>query len=125
MFDAGLCAFLESAGTPAGERIYPMRLPQRAVLPAIVYQEVSPGIEYTQSGESGVKEPRYQLDCWAANEFAAKMLALSVRMAISNYNGAMGNEQVFAAYIDGTRDDPDPDTGRCRVILDVVIQHRR
>jgi hypothetical protein len=125
VFDAGLCAFLESAGTPAGERVFPMRLPQGESLPAIVYREVSPGIEYTQGGQSGVSEPRYQLDCWGADELGAKTLAYSVQTAISGYKGAMGSEQVFAAFIEGRQDDPDPDTGRCRVILDVVIQHRR
>lgn len=125
MFDAGLYAFLVAANTSAGERVRPMRLPQGLALPAIVYSEVSPGIEYTQSGESSVREPRYQLDCWGADELAAKTLAKEVILVISNYNGLMGNETVYAAFIEGKKDDPDPDTGRCRVIIDVVIQHKR
>lgn len=125
MFDAGLFEFLSSAGTPAGERVYPMRLPQGSSLPAIVYREISPGIEYTQGGQSGVSEPRYQLDCWGADELAAKLLAFYVTSALSGYKGAMGSEQVQATFIEGRQDDPDPDTGRCRVIIDVVIQHRR
>lgn len=125
MFEAGLFVFLSNAGTPAGERVFPMRLPQGASLPALVYREVSPGIEYTQGGQSGVSEPRYQFDCWGADELAAKLLASSVTTALSGYRGAMGSEQVHAAFIEGRQDDPDPDTGRCRVIIDAVIQHRR
>jgi len=125
MFEQGLYTFLVAASTSAGERVRPMRLPQGSALPAIVYSEVSPGIEYTQGGESSLREPRYQLDCWGADELTAKTLAAEVMLAISNYNGLMGGETVYAAFIEGKKDDPDPDTGRCRVIIDVVIQHKR
>lgn len=125
MFDEGLYTFLVSTATSAGNRVKPMRLPQGLALPAIVYSEVSPGIEYTQGGESSVREPRYQLDCWGADELAAKTLAGEVILAMSNYNGLMGSETVYSAFIEGKQDDPDPDTGRCRVIIDVVIQHKR
>jgi hypothetical protein len=125
MFEAGLFTFLATAGTTAGNRVYPRKLPQGVTLPAMTYFKVSPGIEYTHSGESGQRTPRYQLDCWGADYMEARSLANEVITAISGYSGMMGDETVMAAFIEGDRDEDDPASGRSQASLDVIIQHVR
>jgi len=124
MFEEGLATFLCDAGTSAGDRIYPGRLPQGVVLPAVMWFKVSAGIEYTQSGPEKGREPRYQLDCWAETYLEARTLAEEMIAALSGYRGAMGNEMVEAAFIEGDRDNNDPETGRHWASLDVILHHQ-
>lgn len=123
MFEIGFFTFLSSAKTSAGERVYPRKLKQGAQLPALVYFKVSPGVNYVSNGESSVKTPRYQVNCWAETYLEARTLAEEVKTLLSGYAGAMGNETVTAAFIENEQDDDDPETEREMVRLDVIIHH--
>jgi hypothetical protein len=123
MFETGLYTFLSSIGSSAGNRVYPRRLKQGATLPALVYFKVSGGISYHSSGGSGLKTPRYQINCWGNTELEAKTLAEELKAVLSGYRGLMGTETVTAAFIEDEQDDDDPNTERCLVRLDVVIHH--
>jgi hypothetical protein len=125
MLESGLYTYLVSANTSAGDRIYPKRLPQGVALPAVVYLKISAGIDYTQSGESHLRTPRYQFECWGADALTAKNLAEQVIQVCSGYAGLMGDQTVQAGFIEGERDDDDPETDRDRVSLDIIFHHRR
>lgn len=124
MFETeGLKPFLDAANTSAGNRIYPRRLPQGVVLPAVVYSKVSTGIGYVSTGQSSLQTPRYQLDCWGASYISAKALAEELKTLLSGYAGPMGSRTVTAVFIEDERDDDDPDTARYWTSLDVTIHH--
>lgn len=123
MFEEGLFIFLSTARTSAGNRVYPRKLPQGAILPALAYFKVSGGISYTSSGESSLKTPRYQLNCWGDTYLAARTLAEEVKALLSAYKGAMGNETVTAAFIEDEQDDDSPETEKELVRLDIIIHH--
>lgn len=124
MFETeGLKPFLDAANTSAGNRVYPRRLPQGVVLPAVVYFMVSPGISYVSNGQSSLQTPRYQFDCWGASYITAKTLAKELKTLLSGYAGLMGSRTVTAVFIDDERDDDDPDTNRYWTSLDVTIHH--
>lgn len=124
-FSEALFSFLSGAGTTAGSRFYPNRLPQSVELPAVRYFRVSNPQEHTHSGAVVLKEPRYQLDCYAMSYLAAEALAIEVVEALDGYKGAMGDYDVGASLVeDAGKDDEDPETGRHRVSVDVVISHK-
>jgi len=124
MFETHLYNYLSQAGTSASARVYPRRLPQGVTLPAITYALVSSGIEYQSAGQSSLETPRYQLDCWGATYLAAKTLAEELKARLSGFRGQMGTKTVTAAFIEGEREDDDPETQRECVSLDVIIHHQ-
>lgn len=102
-----------------GERVYPIRLPQKATLPAIAYSRVSSPPTRTHSGRGTLEHPRYQLDCWAATYLEAEALAAAVIQALDGQR--WGNVSLAENEID----DADPETGLFRRIVDVTIWHQK
>lgn len=64
-----------------GERIYPVNLPTRESVPAIVYtiEAIDPLV--TLSGEVGIDKGRIEIICWSKNYSQAHELAQAVRDA--------------------------------------------
>lgn len=67
-------------------RIYPIKLPQGAPVPAIVYSidDISPIV--TLSGDSGIDNGTVEIVCWADDYSVAHELAAAVRSAFSESN---------------------------------------
>jgi hypothetical protein len=83
-----------------GERWYAGRLPDAVTLPAIRYATISRTAEYSQSGPSGLANPRAQIDVYAATYTAAKAGAAAVRDAI---HAAVGGD-LQALFVEDERD---------------------
>lgn len=66
----------------AGSRIYPVRLPREAVLPAVVYQIPSVEPVNSISGDSGIDNASVQVVSWAKEYATAHELAAAVRSAL-------------------------------------------
>jgi hypothetical protein len=66
-----------------GSRIYPMRAPQKAPMPAVVYQIIAGTPVSSLDGDSGLDNIRLQLTVWANRYAEAVDLAAVVRRAIS------------------------------------------
>lgn len=125
MFVEDLFSFLASAGTDAGSRFYPNRLPQKLTLPAARYFRVSNPQEHTHSGAMALQYPRFQLDCYAEKYLGAVAFAEQVVAALNGYVGVMGSHSVKASFVeDAGKDDYDPETNRHRVMVDVVIWNK-
>jgi hypothetical protein len=124
-FVEDLFSFLSDAGTDAGARIYPNVLPQGVTLPACRYMRVSNPKEHSHSGPSALKRPRFQVDCFAGTYLGAVRLAGQMEANLDGFQGAMGAYEVQASFMEEAgRDDYDPETGRHRVSVDVVIWHK-
>jgi hypothetical protein len=126
----GLFAYLSST-LSIGDRVYPLTLPQGAVLPAVVYQLVggegplhSHGDAHDGEGPSGstYQRSRVQLGCWADSARAAEVLAAEVEGAVDAFAGTWGTVPIASALVDISIDDFRPDVGRYRRIVDVVVQ---
>lgn len=124
-FEAGLYDHL-SSGLSVSDRVYPERLPQDAVLPALVYQLVpAEGPLYTHDGDTEIAIVRVQFDCWGDTFDDAVALFAELRTALSGYSGDWGDTFVGHCLLDGWHDDDDQKTGAHRRIVDARIQYRQ
>ena len=103
-------------------RMYPLLLPQNAVLPAVTYQVISDVHELNQSEPGGLPVIRLQYTCWADSYLAAQTLAAAIRVALDGFTGVMGSGSVGYAALDNMVDDYEPDTKKYRVLVDMKIQ---
>lgn len=80
------------------ETVYPLRLPEDATLPAVVYQQVSGPREYSHDGEAGPHRARWQMTAWGESYEDAKATAASVVTAVSAWDDDSGTyvERVVA-----------------------------
>ena len=111
--DAGVSAIV-------GDRVYPVRLPDEVVLPAMVYAKVSCIRYASHGGPSKLASSRFQLDCYSADYLEAKRLALA---AVAALHGKKGGD-IQAAFNDNETDGFSADDGVFRVTADILIWHR-
>jgi hypothetical protein len=104
----------------AGGRIYPVRLPDEVVLPALVYLKASCIRYASHGGPSKLASSRFQLDCYSDDYLQAKQLALSAVAALHGKNGG----DIQAAFSENETDGFSADSGLYRVTADVLIWHR-
>ncbi len=70
-----------------GTRIYPLRMPQKQVLPSIVLTRIVGGRDAHLRGSGSLAHPLYQVDCWAATHAAALALGKLCRLRLAGYQG--------------------------------------
>lgn len=93
------------------DRIYPVKLPEGAQIPAISYQLVD-GVSLSQShGEpSAGSSDLYQVNCWGSTVAEAVQVKEAAQLALDGQNGewdgADGNLRVSCIY-KGKRETPD------------------
>ena len=86
----GLRARLLSDATIAGQvsaRAYPLRLPQKPDLPAIVYLLVSDLRPQHLRGVNSLPETRFQVDAWAKSHDGAVALGALIRARLDGFSG--------------------------------------
>jgi hypothetical protein len=69
------------------ERVYPLRLPQKTVPPAIVLTRISGPRFGHLRGADGIARPRYQVDSWAVTHDVATLLGTLCRLRLNGYTG--------------------------------------
>lgn len=97
-----------------GSRIYPMRLPPKATLPAIVYQQISNSAINSIDGDSGLDNIRMQFTCWARTYEAAISLSVALRRVITS-------SPTLKAITAMELDVEDPDTRNYGSIIDFYM----
>ncbi len=105
-------------------RMYPVRLPQKPTMPALVIQKIARVREYSHSGDSNLANPTYQFDCFAVTHEGAVALQVQVEAALSAFSGTMGSETVYSAFIANVLDNFETETALYRQIVDVEFQHK-
>lgn len=108
--DAGIAAVVAA-------RVYPVVLPQNPTLPAIVYQEVRGLARAAADGDTGQRESRFLVSWWAASFGAIKVGKGLLLRLLSGYSGG----SISRVEVDGIRDDYDPETGRFRQLVELMI----
>jgi hypothetical protein len=100
-------------------RLYRMRLPIEAVLPAGTYQRIDTEPKYTHDGDAHLPTARFQIDCWAADPDAADDVADLVRAALSGYS----DDTYQSIFLADERELDEPDVGIYRRSIDFFITY--
>lgn len=116
-------ARLVSISTTAGNRIYPLRMPQQnTIFPLIVYKRISGPRIYTQEGDSELINPRIQWDCWAQTYDEMVVLSGQVKAAFSGWkNEAAGIQHSFLVF---ELDEWEEVTGLFRKMVDTQVGYK-
>lgn len=104
-------------GSMVAARVYPVVLPQNPTLPAIVYQEVRGVARAAADGDTGQRESRFLVSWWASSYSAIKVGKGLMLGLLSGYEGG----SISRVEVDGIRDDYDPETGRFRQLVELMI----
>ncbi len=121
-FRAGLYEFLAEQVPVAAlvsDRIYPSVLPDKPVLPAVVYQVVSNEQTFTHDGPVPLRRPRIQLDVWAKRRLDAERVEGALMAALVGYRGPMGAVDYTSGWgLELSTDLYEQDTGLHRISMD-------
>jgi hypothetical protein len=111
------------------DRVYPVKLPQGSVIPAISYQLVSGSpMSQCHNEPSAMPSDMYQINCWAQTSDLAAKLKEAVKKTLDGqggwWDGEGGKLRVDACIYKGQREISDPE-GRlfCRQ-TDFKINYR-
>lgn len=123
--ESGVTSLLKGAGTSAGTRVYPERLPQQPTLPAIVF-DIIDGVPQYHRDDDDLDRVRVQLGLWAETATARTTLTEEVRTATSGVRGTYGGE-VFAEILwDNIQNgEYDPELNLYQRLVDLIVWHRR
>jgi hypothetical protein len=83
-----------------GVTLYPLYVPQRAALPAIVYHEVNAERTYNLSTSSQVCVSDYQFVVISQNYIDVTTLSEQLRLALLSYSGSMGTATVQTCQLE-------------------------
>lgn len=104
--------------TLVSTRIYPRKLPQTPTYPAISYQRIS---GTPQQGSTDLRNPRYQINCWATTDIGAEALANAVVALFEEYTHEVGAPGIKMTEVVNHLDDYDDATKSYRNIVDVIF----
>ena len=96
--------------TSAGDRVYKAPGEPGMTYPAITYQRIANQPVYSINGSSGIDRVRFQVNCWAATDGAARTLAAEARTAMEGAS--------FKATLETDADDYDEGAKLYRVVMD-------
>ena len=88
-------------GAICNNRIYPVRLPQDATFPAIVYTRISSIRHSAMGSDCGIVEKRIQVSSWGKTYAAANALAEAVRDALQRFRGTVDGVVIQDIFVDG------------------------
>lgn len=107
-----------------GTRVYPLRAPQNAVRPFVVYQRISAPRVSAFGSDTGIARPRFQVTAWADTYAGAKAVATAVRQALQRYRGTILGVEILDCYVDTDQDLVDDEVKLFGHATDFFIPHR-
>jgi uncharacterized protein DUF3168 len=127
--EAGLFTLLSTnAGISAlvATRIYPLRIPEGATLPAVAYHKVTGPRTHSKDGDMSLSHPRFQVTCWAKDYSDAKAVRDAVIAALDGFTdgGTMGGVVVDQVIVENDLDLLDNQTLEFGASIDAIIWHQ-
>jgi Protein of unknown function (DUF3168) len=86
------------------DRIYPVRLPQNPVYPAITYQRVSGVREHTMGSDPGIAAPRFQVSVWGTSVQDTIDVSAQVQAALSRFSGVVSGVTIQDIFLENELD---------------------
>ena len=127
VLEEGIAAFLiadATIGAVVDNRIYPLMIPQGAILPCLTYQRISTPriVTHQSSGATGdLTNPRFQFDAWGVTQKEVKAISDALRAVLHGKRGAMGGVTIRAAIAENEEPEFDPDSELYRSRSDYII----
>ena len=81
------------------DRIYPIMLPQNAILPAIVYAPVLANYDSALQGDTGYVRQTVQFVCHDTTFRKARQLSRMAKTALQDFHGNMCGVEIQAVFI--------------------------
>jgi hypothetical protein len=106
------------------DRVYPMRVPEGAILPAISYGRTSATRTYTYDSfedTNAFVRVRMQFNCWSSKAEEAMQVGEAVLLALSGYDGELSGQLVASAFNVLEQDMYEGETKMYRRMLDFMI----
>lgn len=100
-----------------GERIYELRVPYTAPMPAITYQKIDAGYFSTLTRSLSIARPRIQVNCWADTPDVAREVAQAVRASLDGYDANGVSAMILDAHVLPVS----PDISRAGIAQDYAI----
>jgi hypothetical protein len=122
--EKALGAYLTAHVTLVAGRVYSVKLPQKAVLPALTFFRVSTVPIYSHQGFSHLTKCRFQISCWAVKHGDVREIASELRDVLDGYSGMMGTTEIGSCLCVGDRDMYEPAAGIYQAPLDFMVAFR-
>ena len=87
-----------------GNKVFPGRVPQGVLPPAIVFNAVASVPEYADGGEIGLTDSSIQIDCWAETYGETKLISRAVSRLLSGKWFTAGDVEFQFVLQDSARD---------------------
>lgn len=111
-------------GTASAQSIFPMRAPEGASLPFVVFHKVSGRSVHSKDGDMNLAYPMFQFTAWAKEYEDAKAVQTAIRNALNAYVGPTLQGVAVAQIItDNEQDLNDPSTLEYGASLDAIVWH--
>lgn len=116
-------------GSMVEGRIEPTVLPQKPILPSIVYQKIDGQRYHSHQGASGLASPRFQFRTWATTYAQAKAVANAIRTEIDgksfeDYALDDGKKvNIQSILLEDEADDYDENSKHFSVRMDFTVWH--
>lgn len=112
----------------AGDRIYPLALPQNPTYPAVVFTRVGSDPQYAHSGFSSLTVDRFQVDAVARTPAETEALAAAIRLALdaAQFPATMPDDsgvRVDSVFVEGGAEGYEDELMVYTVTQDIVITH--
>lgn len=92
--EAAIYSLLTTTPSSAGDRIYPVILPEGCSFPAIRYQRISTVRWNTLDNANDTPNARFEVSCWAEDFPDAIILEVAVRAALAGFSGTIGDTTI-------------------------------
>lgn len=107
-----------------GTRVYPIMLPEKAILPALSFGRVSTeGARLSHSGSTGILTSVFEVGCIAKDVEVAKQLARLIRGTFSGFSGSVDGYKIYRTSVENEFDEYDPETGTYQVPVEIYLTH--
>ena len=104
-------------------RVYPRKLPQNVLRPAISFEQISGPRSMNLVGPDHLANPRWQISCWDSTEEGSGALVELVRKSLEGLRGSLGGLVVYGIFVIDERGLFESESKLYRSDLDVLIWH--